>query len=66
MTSYLTIMNVLESHWFTQITQLKEKALEEAELAFLEALECKMIIDLELLNIAEIEHLQSLGIKYLE
>lgn len=60
-------MNVLESVWFTQINTLKELPhISEEELRFLKSLECKLIIDLEILRVEEIERLSNLVIKYLE
>lgn len=60
-------MNVLESVWFTQISQLKELSqISQEDLQFVKSLECKLIIDLEILRIEEIEKLSNLVIKYLE
>lgn len=60
-------MNVLESVWFTQISQLKElPQISEEDLKFVKFLECKLIIDLEILRVDEIERLSQLVIKYLE
>ena len=60
-------MNVLESVWFTQISQLKELSqISEEDLRFVKSLECKLIIDLEILRVEEIEKLSNLVIKYLE